>query len=639
MSALIAVVAPYEDLLEVARLAIRDMKVDAEVVLGNLRDGVRAAQDCIRRGADLIISRGGTYKMIKQAVNVPVVEIKVSPYDILKQFRGLVGFKGRVGVAGYANVIHGCELIADVLELDLVKVVIDDEKSAEERIAAAAEKGVDVFIGDTIGTIGAAKLGLETRLIKSGQESVAEAIHEALRMLEAIRVEKAKTEEVKTIVDFVHDGIIAVNREGIVTICNRVSEKVLKKPRENVIGRKVDEVIPNTRLFEVMNTGVPQIGELQTIEDVTVVTNRVPIKVGSHVLGAVATFQDVTTLQHMERKVRQKLADRGLVASYTFDSILYKSPKMALVVRQAQKYAALDSNILILGETGTGKELFAQSIHNASARKKGPFVAVNCAALPQELLESELFGYAEGAFTGARRGGKLGLFELAHGGTVFLDEIAEMPLGLQSKLLRVLQERKVMRLGDDRVIPVDVRIICATNDELYDMVKQGKFREDLFYRISVLPLRIPPLRERKEDLDVLVPFFIRKHSRNTGKTIVGITDEAMGLMKRLEYPGNVRELEGIIERACALCEGNTIELQDIQLYANVEFKGNNQSAGEDRTIPSGWGKTLKEVEDMMIRRALEAHGGSISKAAKELGLNRTTLWRRLRQSSPENKHE
>lgn len=633
---MIALVAPYEDLLEVARVVIEDMKVNVEVVYGNLRDGVKAAQRCVEEGADLIISRGGTYKMIKQAVQVPVVEIKVSPYDILKQFSGLVRFKGKVGVAGYANVIHGCELIAHILELNLVKVVIDDDRSAEQRIAEAAEEGIDIFIGDTIGTMAAAKLGVETRLIKSGRESVAEAINEALRIQEAIRMEKAKTQEVKTIVDFVHDGIIAVNREGLVTMCNRVSEKILKRPKEHIIGRRIDEVITNTKLFEVMETGIPQIGELQTIEGVHVVTNRLPIMVGNQVLGAVATFQDITTLQHMERKVRQKLSDRGLVASYTFASILHKSPKMSLVVQRAKKYATLDSNILIYGETGTGKELFAQSIHNASARSKGPFVAVNCAALPQELLESELFGYAEGAFTGARRGGKSGLFELAHGGTLFLDEIGEMPLSLQSKLLRILQERKVMRLGDDRVIPVDVRIICATNHDLNEMVEQGKFRDDLFYRISVLPLRIPPLRERKEDLDVLIPFFIKKYSRS--KNIIGISDEAMAFLKTLNFPGNIRELEGIVERACALCEGNIIELDHVHLYENMRPTENGRPTLETSTT-SYSGKTLKELEDMIIHRVVEANGGSISKAARELGLNRSTVWRRLRCSKVENKQK
>ncbi|MBT1278998.1 sigma 54-interacting transcriptional regulator [Thermoanaerobacter sp. CM-CNRG TB177] len=621
----IVLIAPYRDLLETAITVKKDLNVDIELELGDLSEGVKVAREWEKKGVDIIISRGGTYQLIKESVSVPVVEIKVSAFDILRQFNGLIGCKEIIGVAGYKNVIYGCEVIGEILDLNLIKVVIEKEEEGLRQVAAAKEKGVSLIIGDTIGAYSAKRLGLKSRLITSGKEAVAAAVSESFRLAQALKAEKEKAEQIRTIVDFVHDGIIAIDKEGRVSIYNRMAEKIFKRPPAEAVGRKVETVVPNTRLYEVIETGKPQIGELQEVLGTMIATNRVPIVVGNEVVGAVATFQDVTMLQKVEQKIRRQLADRGLVAMYTFDDIIYSSEKMKDVVNQAKKYALLDSTVLIFGETGTGKELFAQSIHNASRRKNGPFVAINCAALPENLLESELFGYAEGAFTGARKGGKAGLFELAHGGTIFLDEIGEMPPGLQSKLLRVIQERRVMRIGDDRLIPVDVRIICATNRELVEMIKQGKFREDLFYRINVLQINIPPLRERKEDLDVLVPHFIKKYSLGCGKYINGLTSRAMDFLKTFNFPGNVRELESIIERACALCEGTLIDVGDIRFYQREESDVMPKMESHDI-------KPLEEIEREYIAKAIRLAGGNLSEAARKLGVNRTTLWRKLKEN-------
>jgi len=632
----IVLIAPYMKLLEIAKEVKKDLNLDVIVELGDLSEGVKVAEEWEKKGAGVIISRGGTYQMIKEAVSIPVVEIKVSPYDILRQFRGLIGFKGMVGVAGYKNVIYGCEVIGEVLGLSLTKVIIEKEEEAPHQVAAAAaEKDVDLFIGDTIGARSAARLGLKSRLITSGKESVANAMNEAVRLTEALKAERAKAEQIRVIVDFVHDGIVAVDKDGRISIYNKMAEKIFKKPASEAVDQKVETIIPNTRLYEVIKTGEPQLGELQKVSDIMIATNRVPIIVNNEVLGAVATFQDVTLLQKTEHKIRRKLADKGFLATYKFKNILFLSNKMKDVVNQARKYARLDSTVLIFGETGTGKELFAQSIHNASKRRNGPFVAINCAALPENLLESELFGYVEGAFTGARKGGKPGLFELAHKGTIFLDEIGEMPLGLQSKLLRVIQERMVMRIGGDKVIPVDVRIICATNKNLPEMIRKGSFREDLFYRINVLQINLPPLRERKEDLDVLVPHFIKKYALKSGKHIKGITPGAMDKLKTLNFPGNVRELESIIERACALCEGELIDLEDIRFYHQEENKVlvhyKNEGNEENFDI-----RPLDEIEREYIKKAIEHTDGNVSEAARKLGIHRTTLWRKMKEINLKN---
>jgi len=289
-----------------------------------------------------------------------------------------------------------------------------------------------------------------------------------------------------------------------------------------------------------------------------------------------------------------------------------------------------------------GKELFAQSIHNYSNRRKGPFVAINCAALPPNLIESELFGYAEGAFTGALKGGKLGIFELAHGGTIFLDEIEEIPIEIQGRLLRVLQEREVMRIGDNKVIPVDVRIISATNKDLNAMVEEGKFREDLYFRINILTLNIPPLNKRKEDIEQLGSFFIKKYCLKYNKHLQGISKEALNYLLNYNYKGNVRELQGMIQRGVILSEGDKLGIEDVILddenginnvAYNVAYNELNEDAlgKEEITFKVQGEKSLKEVEKQYIMYVLKKCNGSIVNASNILNVNRTTVWRKLKE--------
>ncbi|MBC7335917.1 MAG: sigma 54-interacting transcriptional regulator, partial [Clostridia bacterium] len=307
-------------------------------------------------------------------------------------------------------------------------------------------------------------------------------------------------------------GILAVDQQGRISLCNPVAAQVLGLPNKEVLHQPLAEVTAhNPYLAKVYGDGRPAGGELHKLGDVSVVANRVPIRVGRETIGTVVTFQDVTRIIQLEAKIRRELYQKGLVARFTFEDIIGQSEAIREAVEKAKRYALTDSTVLLSGESGTGKELFAQSIHAFSRRSGGPFVAVNCAALPENLLESELFGYEEGAFTGAKKGGKLGLFELAHGGTIFLDEIGEMTLPLQARLLRVLQEKEVMRLGGSRVIPVDVRVIAASNKNLQQAVQEGTFRADLFYRLNVLCLKVPPLRARKDDIPLLVDHFIKRY--------------------------------------------------------------------------------------------------------------------------------
>lgn len=327
---------------------------------------------------------------------------------------------------------------------------------------------------------------------------------------------------------------------------------MLRPAQPPFAGQPIEEVLPNTHLTSVLQTGEAEIGQMMNIHGTLVSTNRVPIRVGGQVKGVVATFQDIKTLQTAERNIRIKLHEKGLVAKYRFSDILGQSPAILEAKHLSENFADSQFTVMLYGETGTGKEMFAQSIHNASPRRDGPFVAINCTALNRNLLESELFGYADSSFTGARRGGKAGLFETAHGGTIFLDEIGELPLEFQAPLLRVLQEKEVRRVGDDTVIPVDIRIIGATNRDLLHLVEEGRFRRDLYYRLNVLSVLVPPLRERGDDyLEIARAIYDRVMPQRSADEESAFF-RVLGRCRSYAWPGNVRELTNTVERVSLL---------------------------------------------------------------------------------------
>ncbi|HHY71446.1 MAG TPA: sigma 54-interacting transcriptional regulator [Thermoanaerobacterales bacterium] len=320
--------------------------------------------------------------------------------------------------------------------------------------------------------------------------------------------------------------------------------------------------------------------------------------------------------------MRDKILSKGFYATYQFHNIKGKSKSIKDCISYGMKFASTDSTVLIVGETGVGKELFAQSIHNNSSRKDGPFVAVNCASLPESILESELFGYEEGAFTGAKKDGKAGLFELAHSGTIFLDEISEMPIRLQARFLRVLQERKVMRLGSDQIIPVNVRIISATNKKIKDLVTVNKFREDLFYRLNVLTLVIPPLRERKDDIHELVKEFWLYYFKDDS---IYLTEDGIRALEEYDWPGNIRQLKNFIEKLSIINTSNTIDGSIVNTMVK-KFEPIFEVQNEIKISSSHSPISKEEIKDALI-----VSKGNRTRAAKILGIHRSTLWRLMKK--------
>jgi propionate catabolism regulator PrpR len=624
----LGIVAPYCELLRLCQETCAEIGEVADIRLGDLAVGVAVAREMEQAGADVIISRGGTALAVERELDVPVVPIEVSPIDVMKALAEARGYGSPIGVVGFKNVVYGIDDMADILGITLIPIEIRSESDVERQIEAAVKLGVRIIVGDAISAKTTAELGVESVLIRSGKEAIRRAIDEAKHVALVRKRERERAEEIKAILDFAHEGIIGTSSDGIIRVFNPVAARILGIRVQDAVGRSIGEVMPDVSIDRLRSSEKAEVAELSRIGQTAVVSSRVPISIKGEVTGAVITFQDVTRIQQLEEKVRKELHAKGHVAQYHFSHILTATKSMKDIIERARRYAQVDSTILIRGETGTGKELFAQSIHNESARSGFPFVAVNCAAVPETLLESELFGYEEGAFTGARRGGKQGLFEQAHRGTLLLDEIGEMSITLQSRLLRVLEEREVMRVGGGRIIPIDVRIIAATHVDLRKAVSAGRFREDLYYRLNKLALNVPPLRCRPADIRVLSGYFLDRCSKKFGRPVKSITREAMDILTSYTWPGNVRELRSIIERLIVCVESDVIDVPHVQSLMHDELhESGTESAGRASSYLPG---NLDELERNAIRRALAESGGKKGEAAAALGISRATLWRKLK---------
>jgi transcriptional regulator with PAS, ATPase and Fis domain len=418
------------------------------------------------------------------------------------------------------------------------------------------------------------------------------------------------------------DGVLTLDREGQVTHINLVAAKSLGVSYKYAVGNKLSDLMlaENELFFSKISGNKKLCGEPLLIrrknDMVKLAVSCTPLSDNhGRVLGTVVILQPMQQYRQLIERVS------GARANITFKDIIGQSSEFKYALKCAETAASPDSNVLLLGESGVGKEMFAQAIHNASNRSREPFFAINCAALPRELVSSELFGYEEGAFTGARKGGNPGKFELADQGTIFLDEIGEMPLDLQGSLLRVLEEGTIIRLGGRQVIPVNVRIITATNKNLQEEVKKGNFRLDLYYRLGVIDIKIPPLRERKGDIPELVEHFITTIGPKLGKKIIGIDDRAMDILLNYDWPGNVRELSNVIERAINMTSGNI-------LIENVFPSVMRKDAEECLPL---WEKTPSkhDLEEQLIRNYLRKYHDNKSKVAKELGISRSSLYRKM----------
>ncbi|MBQ8093945.1 MAG: sigma 54-interacting transcriptional regulator [Clostridia bacterium] len=579
--------------------------------------------------ADVIVSRGGVAAALKERNTlIPVVEIPITSDDMRTSIRRAIERYGEqpIGVVGTVNTIRPVYFMSHDFPVSIrpyptSSVYMRDLVEGMERAVA---DGSRIILAGHNTCHYCDEHGIPAELIYSSVESVFLAIIEAKRCADIARLERENSMIFRGIVNNVFEGIIAVDRDNIIRTFNPAAAELLGRKTSDCLGHPLNQALPEGRLTSILSDNMAYTNEIVRIGSDNFVLNSTPINHEGKRLGTLVTFQAAQTISNAESRLRDRQRVSGHLAKYHFENILGESPAIRNAIYQARRYAGVDSNILLYGETGTGKELFAQSIHNESNRALGPFVPVNCAAIPENLMESEFFGYEGGAFTGASKAGKIGLFEAAHEGTIFLDEVSDIPLTLQSRLLRVIQEREVRRVGSNRVTPIDVRIICATNRNLLELIEQGRFREDLYFRLKVLSVDLPPLRERGTDISKIMQHYLSYYTHKFSKPAITLSPQASALALTYSWPGNIREIRNISEQLAVLCESEVVTPEDMAMVLPLP------KSAKPAPVPPTQFSDLEELNRLQILHVVQT-AGSRTKAAQILGISKTTLWRKCKE--------
>lgn len=621
------VTSGYPEMTAYIKSIVNELKYDVTFVEGTLEEAAREVAALVAKDTfEVIISRAGTAHMIRKLVDLPIIYSDSTHYDFIKAFRQAKEISDDICFITYPEegFMFDFEEIFEVLGFRIDILTYKTKEELVSQVKKAKDMGIKVVVGGGIRASEMARhYGMQSVHLTIGNRQIRRALilgyEVALKRL-TIRYE---AEKLKSIINSSEDGILVINQAGEIETCNKVSERIFQVSERKIIGKKgadlgsekLSKLLAQSKIYNLNYDTFTWQDLLITSEPVVVLNERV---------GTVLICREFSGIQKMEKKVRGELAVRGLYARFSLHDIIHTSTKMKEVIQLIQEFSKSDSTTLIIGESGTGKELIAQSIHNLSVRKSGPFVAVNCAALPENLLESELFGYAEGAFTGAKKGGRQGYFELAHEGTIFLDEIGEIPPHIQTRLLRVLQEREVMRVGGDRITPINIRVIAATNQKLWELVKEGKFREDLYFRLSVLHIQVPSLRERKEDIPVLINKLLTEHGSKL--TFEELSDNLKNFFMNYQWPGNVRQLENIVERYCLRNRTDEEEKKFIADCLRETDDLDSDTSSDGFFVQYG---TMEEIEKQVIKHMLKKHDNKRTIVAENLGISRTTVWKKI----------
>ena len=587
---------------------------------------VEAAQELVRAGAQALITRGGNYNDLQNSgIPVPMVELILGTQDILLELSRVIDQYDAIWLVLSQWVNFDYERCRSLLPPKVHCFRYRQVSEMQEFLAGLEAPDNTLIIGGGFALNPAELRGFDALELHSSADSLRKAYDTALHILRERDKETAKARQFATILANIEDGVLVLDTEGCVTLCNRKAEELLATSEKSLAGQPLQQRLPQfSAALKAYRQG-KQSEQLVKAGGHTLSVKIGPvsdISLGVPTGGTLLTLQDVTKLQNLEKNLRFQLSKRGLTAKYHFEDILTQEGSMRKLIQWSRDCAGNDSTVMIYGESGTGKELFAQSIHNASSRRDSPFVAVNCAALTESLLESELFGYESGAFTGARKEGKAGLFELAHRGTLFLDEINSMSLSTQAKILRVIEQKEVMRLGSDYIIPLDVRIVTAANENLVEMVRRNEFRRDLFFRLNVLEIHIPPLNQRPKDILYLFRHFVAE--------LQGCSPREIRLDPVLEkalcahnWWGNIRELRNAAHRY-SVHGGGPISSE--HLFPEDSTPEQASVIGDDLRIDL---KELNHVVEGLVIQSLLDRGLTKTQTAKALGISRTALFKKI----------
>ena len=571
-----------------------------------------------------ILTRGSLAQyLFGNGIKIPIFQLEYDLSDILEQlkFCQAQGYR-RIALVEIGSIAENKNYKNQKTELDLGSIYyiyykIYHTQSLREIMADLTGKNIDFIIGDVEPCAIAEEYHIPHKVFKIDNDCYQNTITKALFATSASIMEQSKNAFIEDITNLVFEAIIIANENGKILKYNQTAQRLFFHEK------KYDDL---PLLFDMEMEQIVQLpsNQMLMIQGKNYIVNLIPVIIDD-VLQYTAMINNINDIENMEMSIRVQNKERGLTAKTRFEDMIYEDEKMAVIIERAKKYAKSSATIMICGATGTGKEVLASSIHNASLRANGPFVAINCATFTESLIESELFGYEKGAFTGALSSGKKGLFELAHKGTIFLDEVAELPLSLQAKLLRVLQEKEIRRIGGEKMIPVDVRVIVATNKTLCSLVETGGFREDLYYRLSVLDLVIPPLKERPKDIIPLFKSFLQEVALKEKRAIYWKGDHIFKELSAYDWPGNVRELHNFAERIVLLAENYRLSEEFIHSMMLLKYE-----TGPKRSTAATPGhESLKQLESDYLRGLLADFGNDKDKLCSYLGISRTTLWRKL----------
>jgi transcriptional regulator with PAS, ATPase and Fis domain len=604
----------------------------------------------IEKKCDILITRVDTVELLSKQLSIPVIARSVTYTNVLDALK-VARIKGR----RIALICHHTQNfdLSDwpcVLGIEVAKFFYHSRQDALNAVLEAKRFKPDIIVGGVLVGRYATDLSLPHEILQVNKDTIVQSVWKALDVFRALQKEKEYIKKFQLLLDFLHEGFIFLDKNHNITYINDCACKIFKANKTDLLNKNLFTVLYNvispegiTSLQMAVHDQINNhhLGLLLPREEGNIVANIVRSTLKDPQNRIIISFTDALQLQTIEYKVRKQLSNRGLVAKFTLNDIIGDSSAIKQAKEKASAFANTDSTVLLYGETGTGKELFAHSIHKQSLRAKGPFVSVNCSALPKELAESEIFGYEEGAFTGAKKAGKPGIFELAHNGTLFLDEIGTMPLDLQAKLLRIIQEKEVSRLGGTRKIPVNVRIIAATNNNLEIAVQEGIFRQDLYFRLNVLLLQIPPIRERPEDIPLLFNYFVRKNAVKLRINIDTINDYDLSLLTNYSWPGNVREIENFAERYVALVKYHPAPSFLLEKLFEEIKRGlvSYHEKPENHDAIDANEPTLSEARFTTERELLFEVGKKANwnrkKMAQMLNISQATLWRKMKKALPE----
>jgi transcriptional regulator with PAS, ATPase and Fis domain len=622
----ITIIAPSSEFEKMVQAMLKKMNLSMPSYNATGQETLSIAQQCISEGTKIIISRGLNVAILRRKFSIPIIEVPYTFEDIYYSYEEALKISDKIAFIGFDSARETAWRFSKISKNHLLIPELHIFEDMEQIIRQLKVDGVEVIIGGRTAKKYAELYGLHCIETLVSMESVQEAIHEAIHLR---KVEKERMRNASMM-----DSILQATNRGLIAINETMEPLFINNLARQILMDKVDAFLETYKNSMSELTMAPIKDSLFNyiirFENQSYTLDISPIYVDNTFFGSVISVENIETLISAEKEIRRKIAEKPYVAKKGFHDILGNSNEIQETIIKAKRYAKSDSTVLITGESGTGKEVFAQSIHNYSTRSKEPFVAINCAAIPENILESELFGYVKGAFTGARVEGKAGVFELAHGGTIFLDEIGEISKQVQVKLLRVLQEKEISRVGDTKTIPIDVRVIAATNKDLAKQIRKNKFRMDLFYRLCVLQLHLPPLKSRKEDIKPLVQSILSEYHQT-----VRLSEKALSELSRYEYPGNVRQLRNIVERLIVMSSDNYIEDTLVKKILESEpdltkkkekgFLISEESDKEEEAF------SRYKAEKQMIIKCLKRNNGNKSKTAKELDISKSTLWRKLKQ--------